>query len=99
MQTTNHCQETPQLSLSIIIPIYNVEKYIERCLESIISQDTSRYEIECVLINDCTPDNSITIARNIINNYHGNIQFRVLEHEKNKGLSEARNTGIRNATG
>ena len=99
MQTTNHSQEKTQVSLSIIIPIYNVEKYIERCLESIISQDTSRYEIECVLINDCTPDNSITIARNIINNYHGNIQFRVLEHEKNKGLSEARNTGIRNATG
>ena len=67
------------MTLSIIIPIYNVGKYVERCLESIISQDTSRYEIECILINDCTPDKSMEVARNIINNYHGNIQFQILE--------------------
>lgn len=87
------------MKLSIIIPVYNVERYIKRCLESVMSQKTDNHEIECILIDDCTPDNSIIIAKEMIDNYHGSIHFVCYRHEQNKGLSEARNTGIKNATG
>lgn len=84
--------------ISIIIPIYNVEKYIERCLLSVINQIYSK-PIECILVNDCTQDDSMTIIRNIENNYTGNIFFRIVNHEINMGLSAARNTGIKNSRG
>ena len=85
--------------LSIIIPVYNVEEYIERCLESIMSQDYKGYTVECLLIDDCTPDGSMIIAQRMIDHYKGEILFNTIKHQKNKGLSEARNTGIKNATG
>lgn len=88
-----------KMKLSIIIPIYNVEKYIQRCLESIMTQEKSAFEIECILVNDSTQDNSMTIVRSMLDEYKGNISFTILKHEHNNGLSEARNTGIRNATG
>ena len=89
------------IKVSIIIPVYNVEKYIERCLRSVISQTYSN--IECILVNDGTPDRSFEIAKEFINKYNhkekSNIDFILIEHEHNKGLSEARNTGVRASTG
>ena len=85
-------------SLSIIIPVFNVEQYIEECLHSVISQ-TFISSVECILVDDCTPDNSIVIAEEIIANYTGVIQFSIIRHRKNKGLSAARNTGIKAAKG
>jgi len=87
------------MKLSIIVPVYKVEKYIQRCLESIMTQEIGNYEVECLLIDDCTPDKSILIAEEMIGKYQGTIHFVCYRHEHNKGLSEARNTGIRNATG
>lgn len=87
------------MKLSIIIPVYNVEKYIQRCLESVMSQDTASWDVECLLIDDCTPDNSMDIAKEMVNNYQGSIEFKFLKHQQNKGLSEARNTGLREASG
>lgn len=87
------------IKLSIIIPIYKVEKYIQRCITSILSQHIENFEVECILVDDYTPDESMKIAKKTISDYTGNICFRFLKHEINKGLSEARNTGIRNATG
>ena len=84
------------MKLSIIIPIYNVEKYIEKCLLSCITQDIQLgvdYEIICV--NDGTQDNSAFLAKTIANQYNG---ITVLNQE-NRGLSEARNTGLRNIHG
>lgn len=86
------------LKISIIIPVYNVADYIEDCLQSVASQTYSG-EIECIIIDDCTPDNSCEIIERFIADYKGNIVFKLLHHEKNKGLSGARNTGMRNATG
>lgn len=86
------------LSISIIVPIYNVEKYIARCLNSIIRQKGSS-PFECVLVDDCGNDNSVSIADEIIKNYKGEIVFKMIHHDKNKGLSAARNSGIRVATG
>ncbi len=89
------------VKLSIIIPVYKVEPYIERCLDSVMSQEWNSDDtsIECLLVDDCTPDQSMVKAQKMIADYQGPIQFVFLKHEENKGLSAARNTGIRNATG
>ncbi len=87
------------VSISIIIPIYNVEAYIRRCLESVITQEFTGAIIECILIDDCTPDGSMTIVEEMVTNYDGPISFALLRHEENRGLSAARNTGIQHAKG
>ena len=83
--------------ISIIIPVYNVSRYIERCLKSVIAQSYSN--IECILVDDCTPDDSIEKCQEIISEYKGPIEFNILHHERNRGLSAARNTGTDAATG
>lgn len=85
--------------VSIIIPVYKVETYIERCLNSVMRQDTEAMSLECILVDDCSPDKSMIIAENMIKNYSGGVSFKVLRHEKNQGLSVARNTGMSVATG
>lgn len=85
------------MKVSIIVPVYNVEKYIQRCLESVASQ--SYNDIECIIVNDCTPDASCDIAKDFIQNYEGPISFSLIEHDHNQGLSAARNTGIKKSTG
>lgn len=84
--------------ISIIIPVYNVERYIAECLQSVMQQ-TCTGKIECLLVDDCGKDNSIAVAEDLIHHYDGAIQFKILHHEHNKGLSAARNTGIREAKG
>ena len=86
------------MKISIIVPVYNVEEYIEDCLRSITAQ-TYKGEVECIIVDDCTPDSSCTIIEKFISKYAGNIQFKLLHHEKNRGLSAARNTGIDATTG
>jgi glycosyltransferase involved in cell wall biosynthesis len=79
--------------VSVIIPIYNVEKYIIQCLNSIIKQKLN--EIEIIVVNDGSSDNSLQIALNFTNNDN-----RVLILSQiNRGLSEARNTGVRYSRG
>ena len=87
------------VSISIIIPIYNVGAYIRRCLESVMTQKFVGAVIECILIDDCTPDRSMAIVEEMVNNYDGPISFVLLKHEDNRGLSAARNTGILHAKG
>ena len=86
------------LSVSIIVPVYNVEEYIADCFQSIVNQ-TYTGSMECLFIDDCGDDNSVQILEGLINAYDGPIEMRLLHHEKNKGLSVARNTGIANAKG
>lgn len=83
--------------VSIIIPVYNVAPYIERCLESICAQ-TYR-NIECILVDDCGKDDSMKIAERFVEAYQGDIEFKLLYHQGNKGQATARNTGMRAATG
>ena len=87
------------LSISIIIPVYNVEQYVRRCIESITSQSDVEANIECIIIDDCSPDNSIQIIRAAVDAYDGPIRFMFLRHEVNQGLSVTRNTGMAHATG
>ena len=84
--------------ISIIIPVYNVEQYIEECLQSVEKQ-TYQGEIECVLVDDCATDASIHIAQEFINKCNGRVTYRILHHDRNRGLSAARNTGLDNAKG
>ena len=85
------------MKVSIVIPIYNVEAYIERCLQSVVSQSYQTFE--CILIDDCGTDGSIHFAEEFIKNYDGEISFSILRHDKNRGLSAARNTGMKAAKG
>lgn len=80
--------------LTIIIPVYNVEKYLERCLESVLHQKTD-YSYDVIVVNDCSSDNSIRI----IERYQDDPSVKVFHHEINRGLSAARNTGLREAQG
>lgn len=87
------------VSISFIIPIYNVEQYVQRCLESIMAQDGAEADMECLIIDDCGADNSMQIVRKMIAKYHGPIRFEIIQHDVNRGLSAARNTGIKKAQG
>ena len=81
------------MKVSIILPVYNVAPYISRCLKSVIDQ-TYTESMECILVDDCGQDDSIEKAQQIIDQYQGQIQFRIVKHNHNRGLSAARNTGI-----
>jgi glycosyltransferase involved in cell wall biosynthesis len=76
---------------SVIIPLYNKEKYIENAIQSIINQTFTDYEI--LIIDDCSTDKSIEKVQPFLSD-----SIRIIHHQKNSGLSAARNTGIENAT-
>ena len=80
--------------LSIIVPVYNAEKYMEKCLDRLLEQSYSNIEI--IIVNDCSQGNCEEIA-----NKYKNLDNRVkyIKHEKNKGLFQARITGASIATG
>lgn len=87
-----------QPKISIIVPIYKVEKYIERCARSIFEQTYENLEI--IFVNDCTPDNSIEILHNVLSEYpNRQKQTTIINLEKNLGVASVRNTGIKNSTG
>ena len=86
------------MDISVIVPIYNVENYILECLQSVAVQ-TKTKDVECILVDDCGTDNSVKVAEQFISAYEGDISFALLHHPENRGLSAARNTGIKNARG
>lgn len=86
------------MNVSIIVPIYNVSNFIERCVNSVIAQ-TFTGSLECILVDDVSPDDSIAKCEKILETYKGPIEFSIIHHEVNKGLSGARNTGTRAARG
>ena len=81
--------------ISIIIPIYNVEKYLERCLKSIIKNNEPQTGIEIIVVDDGSPDKSFEVAENLLKDSPNAHIIR----QKNQGLGGARNTGIENAKG
>ena len=84
-----------ECKLSIIIPVYNVEKYIRRCLDSIYIQSISDKDYEVIIVNDGSPDNSIEIVKEF---ERCHLNMTVIQ-QKNQGLSVARNVGLACATG
>lgn len=84
--------------VSVLIPVYGVELYIEECLRSVLQQEYPSLEI--ILVDDCSPDRSIALAERVIaeeNRY--NHCVRLIRHEKNLGLAGARITAVREAQG
>lgn len=89
--------ELKGIRISVVVPIYNVSPYVERCIRSIMNQ--SFPEFECILVDDASPDDSIEKCERIIVEFDGPIRFKIIHHEKNRGLSAARNTGTDAAKG
>lgn len=81
------------MKLSIIVPLYNVEKYIEKCILSLVNQDFRDYEI--IVVNDGSPDESANIVNELKIKYPNVLLF----HKENGGLSSARNFGLEKAKG
>ena len=85
-------------AVSILVPIYNVSNFIERCAHSLFQQTFK--DIEYVFVNDCTPDDSIEKLQKVIAQYPDRKeQIKIVHHEKNRGLAAARNTAIDNSSG
>ena len=80
--------------ISIIVPIYNVEAYLRECLNSVIAQTYGNWE--CILVDDASTDSSASIAAEFC---EADSRFRLLRHAENRGLSEARNSGLDSARG
>lgn len=83
------------IKLSVIVPVYNVEKYLRRCLDSCLSQDLPLEEYEVIVVNDGSPDNSLAI----IKEYEQRYSNLVVIDKPNGGLSSARNAGLDIAKG
>jgi len=87
-----------QPEVSISVPVYNVAKFIEKCARSLFEQTFQ--PVEYIFVNDATPDNSIALLLNIIEQYPERKEnVRIVNHEVNRGLAAARKTGFSNSSG
>lgn len=86
------------IKITVIIPIYKVESFIERCATTLLEQ--TLHEVEYIFVDDATPDRSIYILKEVIERYpNRKKQVRIIHHDVNKGLPAARNTGLLLASG
>ena len=96
LKSINRMIEQPKVS--ILVPVYGVERYIERCTESLMEQTYE--DIEYIFVDDATPDRSIEILEDVVARYpKRRSQVRILQHKNNKGISAARNTAVAAAVG
>lgn len=89
-------ENTNQLLLTYVVPCYNAERYVLKCLDSIYTCGLPENQYEVLCINDCSTDNTASILEQY-NRLHTNL--RVINHKNNKGWGGSRNTGIREAKG
>lgn len=86
------------MKVSIGVPIYCAEKYINRCARSLFEQNYK--DIEYIFVDDCSPDKSIDMLKNTLLNYpERSEQVKIIRHDKNKGVACARNTALRYFSG
>lgn len=86
------------MKVSILVPIYGVEKYIERCARSLFNQTYDN--IEYIFVDDCTKDRSLKVLQSVIESFpNRKDQVKIVRHHENLGLAGARNTALDNATG
>ena len=84
--------------VSVCIPVYDVEKYIERCARSLFEQTLD--SMEYIFIDDCSPDNSIAVMQRVLEEYpYRKDQVKIIRHEVNQGVGAARNHGVAACTG
>ena len=84
------------MKLSIVVNMYNTAAYMPKCLDTLLNQDIPASDYEIILVDDCSPDNSLAMAKEYAVKY---LNIRVCTHEQNKGLAAARNTGVDAAKG
>jgi glycosyltransferase involved in cell wall biosynthesis len=90
-------QNYPYL-VSILVPLYGVEKYIERCATSVFSQTYPH--VEYIFVDDCSPDNSLWVLQQTIERFSiDRSRVKIISHDMNRGLAAARNTALENAHG
>ena len=82
------------ISIDVIVPCYNVDQHIEKCILSLVSQSYSKTNYHCYFINDGSTDKTAEI----LNKYNKEDNITIIHHRQNKGLSAARNSGIRKST-
>ncbi|MDE6509077.1 MAG: glycosyltransferase, partial [Muribaculaceae bacterium] len=82
--------------VSVIAPVYGVESFIGRAVESMMAQTLD--DVEFIFVDDCTPDGSVSVLRDVVVRYPER-QVRILRHDVNRGLPAARNTGLDVARG
>lgn len=92
------------MRLSIVVNMYNTAAYMPKCLDTLLHQDIPQEDYEIILVDDCSPDNSLEMAneyasRSSVQPFTPSPIIRVIHHETNKGLAAARNTGIDAAKG
>lgn len=86
------------MKVSVLIPVYGVEKYVGHCSKTLFGQTYD--DIEYVFVDDCTPDNSIAIIQQVLSEYpHREQQVHIIRHDHNRGLGAARKTALEAATG
>ena len=86
------------IKVSVVVPIYGVEKFIFHCVESLMKQ--TMQDIEYIFVNDATLDKSMEVLQSVLTSYPERREnVRIIHHDKNKGLPAARNTGLAIATG
>lgn len=84
--------------VSVIVPVYGVERYIERCSRSLFEQ--TYQNLEFVFVDDFSPDRSIEVLKKVVEAYPERKDFvRIVKHERNRGASASRNTGLANSKG
>lgn len=86
------------IRVSVIIPVYGVERYVERCIRSIMAQ-TFDEPFECIIVDDCSPDGSMEVVEGLLAESETSTEFHIVHHERNLGLAAARNTGMAHAKG
>ncbi len=86
------------MKVSILVPVYGVEKYVGQCSQTLFAQTYD--DIEYVFVDDCTPDNSMAVIQQLLAEYpHREHQVRIVRHDHNRGLGAARKTAFETATG
>lgn len=94
----NQISVMEEYKISIIVPIYKVEKFLEKCVEALMKQTIK--EVEYIFVNDATPDRSMAILEDVLLRYPDRREsVTIVSHEINKGLPAARNTGLNIAKG
>lgn len=90
--------ENPQPKVSIIVPVYKAESYVEKCVHSLYSQTLD--ELEYIFVDDYSPDRSIDVIFKVLEEYPGRkSQVKVIRHETNLGVGQSRQDGMDAATG
>ena len=86
------------MKVSVLVPVYGVERYVEQCARTLFGQ--TYHNLEYIFVDDCSPDNSIPLLRQVLTEFpQREAQVKIVRHDRNRGLGAARKTALEAATG